>query len=134
MSTQRPTKDELVEEIYQYIQDRELNPWEFTDRGATVPYDDWPIQLQDVIKEEEVEFDPDTLKCTIEAFREERKNGYRLRRRGASGGDYIDFRQIFALSGDVVFEVTNDEFYQLDTEKTTLDYEIEFEITGSSSY
>jgi hypothetical protein len=135
MSQSELTKDELVESLYQYIKDQELSdPWAFRKDGETiVPYDDWPVRLPDVIDMDEIDFDPETRSCTINVEEEEEVSGYMLRRRGAAGGDYIDFRQVLYIQGTLVFKDST-EAYRVDEEKTDLDYEIVFDVSNYESY
>lgn len=129
------TKDELVESLHRYIKDQELSdPWAFRKDGETiVPYDDWPVKLNDVIDEDDIDFDPETLSCTLDIDEEAEVSGYMLRRRGAAGGDYIDFRQVLYIQGTLMFKDST-EAYRIDEKKTDLDYEIVFDVSNYQSY
>lgn len=59
---EEPQLSDLENMIIRYIDNkRDISPWTFDGDGFEIDYSDWPIQLDDVLKNGEMRFDKDNL-------------------------------------------------------------------------
>ena len=86
-----------------------------------------------MVSSETIEFDEEELCYHIDAFREVDVEGYEIRSRNSTGGDYVNFSQILAIRGEIGLEHSDNELV-FDPNSTDLEHEISFDLKGGSSY
>lgn len=131
-----PDVDYLAEMIYEHIQNkREIDPWRYNGRGFNIDYSEWPIQIDDVLRNGEMRFDADRMVYKVDGWMETDFD-YEIRRRNATGGDYVNGSQILAVSGEIGVRVDEgtENVLIFDEQGTDLDVEASFRIKGESSY
>lgn len=133
----KPEPQYVANMVYEYIRNREkIDPWTHTHKGLEINYSQFPIQLEDIITDDTLTFDSKELCYEIDEFKEVDVDGFQVKRRNATGGDYLDFSQILSLGGKIGMKVDEATENQLifDPESTELQWEISFRVTGGESY
>jgi hypothetical protein len=133
----KPEIQYIVNSVMEYISDkRGEDPWTYNGKGFEIDHSSWPVRLQDLITEKKLDFDEDELCYRVDEWREGSYDGYEIRRRNATGGDYVDFDQILGIRGKIGLKVdpATDNSLIVDYESTELDAEIAFNIKGGRSH
>lgn len=132
----KPELSELENMIIRYINTkRNISPWTFDGDGFEIEYSDWPLQLDDVLKNGDMRFNKDNLVYELNGW-EETDFEKQIRQINMTGGEYIQGSQILGVSGKVGLKLDDesDKLLVFDENKTDLEVEIDFLIRGGSSY
>lgn len=132
----KPELSELENMIIRYINTkRNISPWTFDGDGFEIEYSDWPLQLDDVLKNGDMRFNKDNLVYELNGW-EETDFEKQIRQINMTGGEYIQASQILGVSGKVGLKLDDesDKLLVFDENKTDLEVEIDFLIRGGSSY
>lgn len=127
----------IVNSVMEYISNqRKTDPWTYNQEGVEIHHSDWPVQVQDIITEENVEFDQNELCYRIDVAREGNQEGYEIRSRNSTGGDYADIDQVIGVYGKIGLKVdpSTDDVLVIDYESTDLDVEISISLSNGESY
>lgn len=127
----------IVNSVMEYLSDqRKIDPWTHKQRGVEIDHRDWPVQIQDIITEKNIEFDEDELCYRIETMDEGTEKDYEITSRNATGGDYVDIDQFLGIYGKIGLKVdpATDDALIIDYESTDLELEISFSLSNARSY
>lgn len=102
-----------------------------TDISADLDKEHWPLELDDIVTEDAVARGKETV--TVEVHERTSVDGYELRRRNATGGDYVDIEQNISVEATLPVETDRGD-RTIARDGGSVQFFCEVRTTGGRSY